>query len=357
MVYQNYNEIVTSNYITNFYIGNTDCSSAGYDVGVNYYAGWYTYKKPKNAKFICIYGAGGGAGGGGGSTANTGTATGGGGAGGGGGLGYLFVPAYQLPNTLYIRPGDGGAGGLGLVNAGSGTGGTNGFRGTPSFVTVYNGDMWATSIDSEFGLFRMGPFRYNGNSNGAPYASFAGGTQPAQSGNDGYPLDSGNFAGQTDTAYGITKKVYSTLAGQAGSMTTPGAIGQAGKATNGGGGGAGITAIGTEYNGGYPNVIGTLYTTTTLGLSAAGPGADGQAGYNYGVTPWSLFNNIGAYNYISMFSGGGGGGSKLNGNAGNGGPGALGCGGGGGGAAQGTGVKAGNGGNGGPGWIYIKTIL
>jgi hypothetical protein len=69
---------------------------------------WQTWNKPRNAKFIEIFCLGGGAGG---SINIIGTSTRSGGNGGGaGGIVRGIIPAFLLPDTLYILVGKGGAG-------------------------------------------------------------------------------------------------------------------------------------------------------------------------------------------------------------------------------------------------------
>lgn len=69
---------------------------------------WQTWSKPRNAKMIEIFCLGGGAGGVS-PTLSTGTGTGGGG-GGSAGIVRGLIPAFLLPDTLYILVGKGGIG-------------------------------------------------------------------------------------------------------------------------------------------------------------------------------------------------------------------------------------------------------
>jgi hypothetical protein len=80
---------------------------------------WQTWNKPRNAKFIEIFCLGGGGGGATGSS-NTGNASGGNG---GTASGYVrgLIPAFLLPDTLYILVGKGGLGST--TNISNGTGG------------------------------------------------------------------------------------------------------------------------------------------------------------------------------------------------------------------------------------------
>jgi hypothetical protein len=69
---------------------------------------WQTWSKPRNAKMIEIFCLGGGAGGG--SSLLSGSAYGGAGGGGSAGIVRGIVPAFLLPDTLYILVGKGGSG-------------------------------------------------------------------------------------------------------------------------------------------------------------------------------------------------------------------------------------------------------
>ena len=68
-----------------------------------------TWNKPRNAKFIEKFCLGGG--GGGGHTTITAAGVAGGGGGGSAGIVRGIIPAFLLPDTLYIQVGKGGAGG------------------------------------------------------------------------------------------------------------------------------------------------------------------------------------------------------------------------------------------------------
>ena len=80
--------------------------------------GWVSWTKPFGVSWVYIFlqaaGGGGGKGAGGAAT----VASGGGGA---GGNSKLLVPAFLLPDTLYVRPGSGGAGSTTSANATAGT--------------------------------------------------------------------------------------------------------------------------------------------------------------------------------------------------------------------------------------------
>jgi hypothetical protein len=81
---------------------------------------WQTFVKPRNAKFLEIFCLGGG--GGGGHTTISAAAAIGAGAGGSAGIVRGIIPAFLLPDTLYIQVGKGGAGAKASATVG-GTGG------------------------------------------------------------------------------------------------------------------------------------------------------------------------------------------------------------------------------------------
>jgi hypothetical protein len=89
---------------------------------------WQTFVKPRNAKMIEIFCLGGG--GGGARTTNAAGNSGGGGGGGSAGIVRGIIPAFLLPDTLYILVGKGGAGGT--------TSGGNGTAGGISYVSLSN---------------------------------------------------------------------------------------------------------------------------------------------------------------------------------------------------------------------------
>ena len=81
---------------------------------------WQTWNKPRNAKFIEIFCLGGGAGGGMASVTTGATSNGNGG--GSGGIVRGLIPAFLLPDTIYILVGKGGAGAT-VSNTGGGAAG------------------------------------------------------------------------------------------------------------------------------------------------------------------------------------------------------------------------------------------
>ncbi len=99
---------------------------------------FFTWHKPDGCTLLYIICVGGGGGGGTGSLngisggSSTTTAAGGGG-GGAGAICKLIIPAFMLPDTLFIQPGIGGAGAAGVTGtSSSNTGGSSGSAGTIS---------------------------------------------------------------------------------------------------------------------------------------------------------------------------------------------------------------------------------
>ena len=87
---------------------------------------WQTWNKPRGAKMIEIFCLGGG--GGGGHPTISAAAVGGGGSGGSSGIVRGLIPAFLLPDTIYILVGKGGRG--------SSTSGTAGSSGEISYIAL-----------------------------------------------------------------------------------------------------------------------------------------------------------------------------------------------------------------------------
>ena len=92
---------------------------------------WQVWNKPRGVSFIHLFVLGGGGGGGGGVLGAASTA-----AGGGGGASStqtsMIIPAFALPDVLYVSVGVGGAGGAG------GAAGASGSAGVASIVSISN---------------------------------------------------------------------------------------------------------------------------------------------------------------------------------------------------------------------------
>jgi hypothetical protein len=274
--------------------------------------GWVPWQKPPGCAWIYAHVQAAGGGGGNGFTGAAGTARGGGGGGGSGGVTKIFMPAFLLPDVLYVRPGNGGAP---VTN------------GTVSYLAVAPNTTLNNAILS-----------IAGGGTGGTGTAAAGGT----AGTAGAATAPSVFVGA-----GIYINNVGIVGGAGGAHT--GAAGTAAVATTapaspttGGAGGGGTPVANTNFAGGA--------------ITAAGPWpaiAGGLAGGGAGNNGWNLNMSLipaGKRSLPLFFSGGSGGGT--NGAAGTGGAGgvaAWGCGGGGGGA----GVTGGSGGRGGNGFIII----
>lgn len=266
---------------------------------------WQTWVKPRGVTMCSMMALSGGGGGGGGFSRVAGNPGGGGGGGPSGSYARLVMPAYFLPDELYLQV---GAGGLGSTGAGAG--------GTASWICYGRSQVIPNVV-----LF-SGANTTGGGAGGAGGAGAGGGAPGAPS--IVAPATLGQWFG---------------TAGAAGTNggTHTGAIGVANTAiwntipVSGGAGGAGCTI--TDFAGGAITLQGTpdFAAQSLAGGTAAGANVSGNAG----IQLWQPF----------YMTGGSGGGSNNSGQAGNGGKGGIGCGGGGGGAGT-TGGRGGDGGNG-----------
>jgi hypothetical protein len=258
---------------------------------------WQTWQKPRNAKFIQIFCLGSGAGGQSGNVGGT-TSTAGRG-GGGAGLVRGIIPAFLIPDTLYIQILTGGAGGVGANIAGA--------SGSISYISI------------------------------APTASIQ--TLIAASSNT--PASPANIT--TATVSSITSSVFANLGiftailGPAGaaSNTNSSAFTSNTLVTGGAGGGtynAGNVTLGFAVTGSLNNIV----------LGGQSTGSNGDNG-NFSLNPF----------YATGGAGGSAGTSSVI-NGGRGGNGSYGCGGGGGGGSFTGGSSPG--GNGGDGLVIITTI-
>ena len=263
---------------------------------------WQTWNKPRNAKFIEIFCLGGGAGG---SIATIGTGGRNGGNGGGaGGIVRGIIPAFLLPDTLYILVGKGGAGST-TNNTAGGVGGISyiGLQPSTSEQTLICKSSTSTPSNSAAGA-TISTVSLSAFGNLGLFTAIAG--IGASSGTSG--------AGASQTALGT-------------SLVTGGAAG----------GGKGV---GTFFSGGNITSASAILTTQVNGgVTDAQNGADG-------------------YGTLIPFCGtGGAGGAGRQGDSGaggNGGNGFYGCGGGGaGGTTTVTGLRGGNGGDG----LVIITVI
>lgn len=262
-----------------------------------------------------------GAGGGGGMPTNGARTTAAGG-GGSGAISRILVPAWAIPDTLYINVVRGGAGAI--------IGG-NGTSAGDSFVTVTRD---TGSVSSRL-LFA------DGGGGGSGGTGTAGGV-------------AGVVMGNTDTVH-ATFGVWQSIAGQAGangSASAGGAVsnitwGANGAFTCGGGGGG----CGTANGGGISGATAIGVPSRTGG--AANTGNAGDFGFKVNCPLSTTF--IGSILPPLLFTGGAGGGGRnvASTTAGAGGVGAYGCGGGGGGSGTLASNTSGNGGNGGDAICFI----
>jgi hypothetical protein len=289
---------------------------------------WQSWTKPNDAMLIhilCI-----GAGGGGGSGVyNSGTSEYGGGGGGSAAVTSMFIPAFLIPDTLYVQIGIGGGGGLGQnVRPNSGISGT---AGGTSYVALY---------PSYTGTGQVGNLLLsaNGGSGGA------GGTTGSSVGG----------AGASVTAVGATAPFYlglgqftSTTGQSGGGQTVQGEPPVLTISGITGGGSAGGEAFGaTNYSGG---VISPQSTVIPYLTSLPGGVAGGSVSTIIGKNGYTVKKPL-------MFIGGTGGGAAGSGTAGKGGNGAIGSGGGGGGGQNAfSGGVSGTGGKGGDGLVIITS--
>lgn len=279
---------------------------------------WQVWEKPRGCSMVFMLAVGSGGGGGGGFTGSSGANRGGGGGGGSGALTKLLVPAFCLPDRLYVQIGLGG-----LASTGSGVAGSNG---ASSFISAMVG--FATGVASNsINLFLA-----------------SGATTPATGGGAGTGAALGG-AGAAEAPSVVTTNCK--LAGTGMFVSQAGGNGGAGGAHTGGVGSA-VTAVNFIFCGGAGG--GGVTGADTAGGAITGQGPiptvpGGAAGTNNGLTGTLLMGSL----FPLCGTGGSGGGGSNGGAGGRGGDGAIGSGGGGGGA----GTTGGGGGRGGDGLVII----
>jgi len=308
-----------------------DGANSGNTITNTFYAvsgsSWQTWQKPRGAKFIQIFCLGGGAGG------QTGVVNGGGASGGrggnSGGIMRGIIPAFTIPDILYIQVGEGGNGAPSSISAA--TGGS----GSLSYVSIAPTTLSAALIAQSSAVLPS-------STTTTVTATTVTTTAFANVGIFNSIAGVLGAIGSTSSSFifpGVTQG--SSLASLASSSVT------------GGGGGAsklaGATAA-VSYSGGtvfsssfflLSNVAGGLPT----GSTANGKPGSGSDGY-YLMNPFCAMGGGGGSNGTSNAN------SNVGGRGGNG---AYGCGGGGGGGAT-LGATSGGGGNGGDGLVIITTI-
>jgi len=303
---------------------------------------WY---KPSWATIIEIWVLGAGGGGGGGKQSSL-TSSGGGG-GGGGALVKLTFLASQLPDVLYVSPGQGGAGGAG------GTGPQAGSNGGKSTV----GPLRSGQLIIAGG----GGGGNGGNDSPTPATPGAGAAGPnsatgttAGTPSSANPVD---IQGATSATTGTCSVRGGAAGGSSGAGFSPGNPGGSSlEGGCGGGGGGGHHNNGNGYGGGGGGVPGS-YTAGDAQNGAPNTqvpdntrAMSGLSGFEAWFAPGQLLDLSG----IIAGPGGGGGSAPQGGSqrlGGHGGAGAWGSGGGGGGSAHNQ--PPGSGGAGGPGRVII----
>lgn len=276
--------------------------------------------KPMGCSLIWIMMLSAGGGGGGGLTGLTSTARGGGGGGGSGNIVTYTVPAFAIPDVLYLKPGLGGTPG----NA-SGAGGA----GQTSFIYL---DQAKTAV-----LFQGSVGQ--GGAAGAASGAAAGG-----------------FAGAATTVgfLSLTAGIFNSVGGINGGTGGNGATGSSPfssqstsqflSPTSGGGGGGGITSANSPTGGGVSiSQLNPSGNWPPAGVTSGGP-ADGGHSFSAG-----MHLDFASFTRYSFQTSGGSGGAAINGVAGIGGDAGYGGGGGGGGG----GITGGKGGRGGDSIILI----
>ena len=279
--------------------------------------GWQVWNKPPKCNLVNFFLLGGGAGGQGGQINAASTRNGGAG-GGSAAFAYITVPAFALPDTLYILVASGGTGGVTATQGGQGS--LSYVCSTPDTSSIYNILMRSGSANAGVSTSATAGAAITAADILLAEAAFVSG-----------------YAGQTGGAGGVSSGTATDV--------TPTGI-----PVTAGAGGAGCSSVGTL--GVSADIVGILDfpiisggTNTAVAGATAGPG-------NHGFSTRENF--IGPnFKYPMFFTGGAGGGAASNatGVGGRGGDGQYGCGGGGGGAGGNT--TAGSGGNGGNGLVII----
>jgi hypothetical protein len=305
----------------NFGLGSAGVSDVQmfFNVSTTATSNWVEWKKPRGKSMVGMWAIGGGGGGGGGAASATTSAAGGGSGGGSGGLARVILPAFLVPDVLWISVGAAGIGG-----ASAGAGGNGGI----SYVSMGEYPLGAlASYTAASNLFLMSSAAGGGGGAAGTNGGAAGGSAAT------VPVITsqimGGYAGWWFGNLGL-------IGGAGGAGTGPVApvnyfLEMTGLPVSGGAGGGSKAATSTSG----ANIIdnGGRFVTITGGTS--GTTNPGDAG----ITLWNPFQSCG-----------GAGGAGFSGNiGGGGGGGGLGSGGGGGGG----GTTGGIGGMGGGGLVIM----
>lgn len=273
----------------------------------------HTWTKPAGCNFVYMIAVGAGGGGGAGRSKASGSVGGGGAGGASGAITRLIVPAFLIPDTLYLNIGVGKPGTIILQAP---------VASNPTIISAYR-----VSSVTEYILYANGG---NGGGGGAAGGSATGPVGPTPS-----------ITNNTLGTIGIWKGEIG-VSGSNGSNSTTGGVGPSNTfnyfLTGGAGGGA---ALSTDFAGG--NITSAYKQVSGVNVVNGGPAiANAVAGQNNGGDGFFTPKRFASY-------GGAGGGASANGVGGNGGNGGPGCGGGGG----GSGITGGAGGRGGDGFALI----
>lgn len=274
--------------------------------GTSNLSSFQVWHRPKGCRWVYLFGIGGAGGGGGPNNA----ATIGGGGGGSAAITSVLIPAWKIPEVLFVGVGAGGAGRTQ----------NNGLLGTDTIVSAVDGVFTGQNL----------VLRANRGAGGNGAASNTGGAAGA--------VNTGSQMVLSELFYSTAGSgiggAGAAAANTAGSAATVGNTGSICKAGSGGGHGTGAGG----------NLTGTgIYITRTGGAGTTG--GNGDHGQNHNANIHALITSGAPL----VFSGGAGGGGSSAGTAGDGGSGGIGCGGGGGGG----GPTGGRGGDGGPGLVII----
>jgi hypothetical protein len=266
---------------------------------------WITWQKPRNAKFIEIFCLGGGAGGA--ITSLTAGSTNGGIGGGSAGIVKGLIPAFLLPDTIYILVGKGGVG--------STTDNTNGGAGGISYIGLQPSTSEQTLICKSSTLAASGN-RTGATTSVVSLSAFGNlGLLTATAGVDG------STGGSNAPTQGTSQAALAT------------------NVTTGGAGGGGKTAAAFAGGGNITSASVILTSQVNGGVTNA---QNGDSGYGTLIP------------FCGTGGAGGAGRQGTTGAGGRGGNGWYGCGGGGvGGGATATGTKGGDGGDG----LVIITVI
>lgn len=274
---------------------------------------WQLWQKPRGAKMIYMFCLGSGAGGAGGFAGN-----GGGKGGGGGAIVQGIIPAFLLPDTLYVR--------VAIRGTATGQGaGSAGGDGSHSYIAL--GPLLASaSIILQSSTIAA-----------------RGGAGTANTGQGGTVINLANYAFSSLGIFNAIAGVSGSNGGNAVGTSQP--VLATTVVTGGAGGGGRISGV--------PQVGGSITSASAVLTANVIGGTAGTAG-----TPAGGAGNSGYYSMYPFCSAGGAGGGGATGSVargGRGGNGSFGSGGGGGGVGNSNSLDGG-GGDGGDGLVIITTI-